>query len=125
MPILVLRLRNLEGLYLLITSKCTHHLHAALHMACFKGESQWPELYYLEQREGKWLLWNPPQLLASGVMKSAWISHESMRAHRRKLYWVVLNGTPPKKTEHNRGMGHKKPVATREVGGGTAYIKIL
>lgn len=114
MPI-VLRLRNLVGLDLLITSKHTHHLHAALHMACF-DESQWPELHYLKQMKRKWLLWNPLQLLASGVMKGARISHEPMRAHRRKLYWVVLNGTPPKRTEHNRGMGHKKPVVTREVG---------
>lgn len=65
--------------------------------------------------EGKCLCWNPPQLLASGMTKDVWISHEPMNPHRRKLNWVVLNGKLHKRTEPNRGVGHKKLVAKGEV----------
>lgn len=65
----VLRLRKLVDLF--ISNKCTLLPHNVLDIAYSKCESWWPELCYLEQSEGKWLSWNPPQLLAFGVLKDA------------------------------------------------------
>lgn len=60
----------------------------------------------LEQSEGKGLYWNLPHLLASGVTKDVWISHDC-EAPEVGMYRVVLTGTPHKRSESDGGVDHK------------------